>query len=248
MKKILFGLAVAAALIAAGVWMSMPESLVLGTAGDFAPFAAPEEGEGSEIVGFDVEIAQAIAAQAGLKLKIKAMEFNRLLPALADGKVDMVISGLSITDERRRLVDFSVPYYKATQVVLIRKGDPVPSAKDELKGRKIGAQLGTTGANAALEITGAENVRTAVTPLGAVVDLMNSQVDFVILDEQPAVVFEKKNPELQLVPLGFEEEFYGIAVQRGDAARLDTINRTLAGIVADGRYEWFVDRWMVQMK
>lgn len=245
MKKIGFILAAAAAIAAAYWTFVRPRPLTLGTHGDFPPFAF--RGEGADgIVGFDVDLARAIAEKTGRRLKIVDLEFGELLPALERGAVDLAAAALTLDAGRSPAADFSAPYYRATPVALIRKGDPVPAAPDDLRGRQIGVQVGSTGAGLAAEWTAEENVRTATSPLGTVVDLMNSQVDVAILDEQAAVRFELEHPEVQLVRLGFAEEFYAIAVRRGNAELLETIDGVLAEMAADGRIDALVDRWMVR--
>ena len=249
MKKILCGtvavLALAALLAACGK-KDTTKYLVMGTNAEFPPFETRGGANGSEVVGFDVEVARAIAAKAGLPLKIEDMKFDSLLPALSAGKVDLVLAGMTITDERSRNVDFSAPYYKATQVVLILAGSPIPQTKEDLKGMKIAVQLGTTGDGAAVEIAGQDNVRQFTSAMDAVVELMNGKVECVVIDEQPAIQFAKKNPELMLVRPQFDDEFYGVAVKKGNAELLAKVNEALAEIAADGRYDQFVDRWMVQ--
>ena len=249
MKKILFGtltvLALAALLAACGK-KEAGKVLVMGTNAEFPPFETRGGANGSEIVGFDVEVAKAIAAKVGLPLKIEDMKFDSLLPALSAGKVDLVLAGMTITDERSQNVDFSTPYYKATQVVLILAGSPIPQTKEDLKGVKIAVQLGTTGDGAAVEIAGQDNVRQFTSAMDAVVELMNGKVECVVIDEQPAIQFAKKNPELMLVRPQFDDEFYGVAVKKGNAELLAKVNEALAEIAADGRYDQFVDRWMVQ--
>ena len=117
---------------------------------------------------------------------------------------------------------------------------------DDLKDRRLAARR-HDGAAVAKTLTSAENLRLAAMPLGAVVDLMNSQADGVILDEQPAIIYERMNPELQLVRLAFDEEFYGVAVRKGNAELLAQVNETLAEIIADGRCDRYVHDWLVQM-
>ena len=248
MKTKLFGLLTvlaAALLLAACGKKAETKSLVLGTNAKFPPFESKASASGGEIAGFDVEVAKAIAAQAGLPLRIQEMDFDRLLPTLAEGKVDFVLAAMSITPERRQQVDFSVPYYKATQVALILAGGPVPQSKDELKGLRLAAQAGTTGAAAAADLTSTDNIRLVGTPSDAVVLLMNSQVDAVILDEQPAILLAEKNPEIMLIRPAFDEEFYGVAVRKGDTNLLETVNQTLAAVSADGRYDQWVGQWLV---
>jgi len=222
--------------------------LVMGTSAEFPPFEMMGGADNSAVVGFDVEIARAIASRVDMPLQVEEMDFDKLLPALAAGEVDLVLAGLTITDARAQIVDFSDPYYTSTQVVLIRRGDPVPESKADLKDRKIGAQLETTSAEAALALAGKRNFREYVSGLKAVVGLMNSRVDFVLIDEQPAIHFQKAHAkDLQLVRLDFEEEHYGVAVQKGNAALLAQVNAVLAKMVRDGRYEQWVERWMVQV-
>ena len=236
-------LALAAVLAACGK-KDATKYLVMGTNAEFPPFETRGGENGAEVVGFDVEIAKAIAAKVGLPLKVEDMKFDSLLPALSAGKVDLVLAGMTITPERAQNVDFSAPYYKATQVVLILAGGPVPATKEELKGLKIAVQLGTTGDGLAAEITGQENVRQFTSAMDAIVEMMNSKVDAVIIDEQPAIQFANKNPELMLVRMAFDDEFYGVAVKKGNAELLAKVNEALAEIAADGRYDRFVEQWM----
>ena len=249
MKKFLHGsvafLALAALLVACGRKDST-KYLVMGTDAKFPPFEMRAGGDGSEIVGFDVEVARAIAAKAGLPLKIVEMDFDRLLPALGGGKVDLVLAGMTITSERAEKADFSSPYYRVTQVALVLAGGPVPQSKDDLKGMRIAVQLGTTGDGAATKIAGPENVRQFASAPEAIAELMNAKADCVLIDEQPAIQFAKENPELMLARLNFDEEFYGVAVRKGHAELLAKVNETLAEIASDGRYEQYVERWLVR--
>ena len=244
-----FGLAAVLAAVAAMSGCAKRDAtphLVMGTNAEFPPFESRGGAGGREIVGFDVEVAKAIAEKVGLPLKIEDMKFDSLLPALSAGKIDLVLAGMTITDERARNVDFSTPYYKATQVVLMRAGEEKPTATDDLKGRKIAVQLGTTGDGVATEIAGQANVAQFTSAMDAVVELLNRKVDFVVIDEQPANQFLKKNPGLEMVRLAFDDEFYGVAVKKGNAELLAKVNEALAEIVADGRYDQFVEKWMVQ--
>ena len=249
MKKFWIGSAMvlaAAALLAGCGRKDATKYLVMGTDAKFPPFEMRGGPESKDVVGFDVAVAQAIAAKVGRPLKIVEMDFDRLLPALAEGKVDLVLAALSITPERRALVDFSVPYYKATQVALILAGEPVPQTNEELKGMRTAAQAGTTGYAIAEDLTSAENLRAVASPQAAAVDLMNSQVDLVILDEQPAIHLAERNPELYLIRPEFDEEFYGVAVRKGNTNLLETVDQALGEISADGRYDQFVDRWLIR--
>ena len=111
---------------------------------------------------------------------------------------------------------------------------------------RTAAQAGTTGYAIAEDLTSAENLRAVASPQAAAVDLMNSQVDLAILDEQPAIHLAERNPELMLLRPEFDEEFYGVAVRKGNTNLLETVNQVLGAISADGRYDQFVDRWLIR--
>ena len=111
---------------------------------------------------------------------------------------------------------------------------------------QIAAQAGTTSEAIAQEWAGLGNVRSTTSAKAAIVDLLNSQADAVLMDEQPATAFRKIFPEAQIVRLPFPDEFYGVAVRKGNARLLNLVNATLEEVRADGRYDWFIDRWLLQ--
>ena len=221
--------------------------LVLGTSAEFPPFVSKSEaGEAAgEMVGLDVEIAMAIADKAGLPLQIENMEFNDLLPALAAGKVDLVMAAMPVTEARRRMANFSTPYYNATPVAAIVAGGPVPQTKEELKGLKIGAQIGTADLEAAEAIAGAGAAKAFPSVGEAVAALMANQVECVILDDQLVPRFAAQNELLMRLEVPFDPEVYGVAVKKGNAELLAKVNETLVEIVADGRYDRWLDQWVV---
>lgn len=240
------GILALAALLAACAKKDETKVLVMGTHAEFPPFETLGGQDGTEVVGFDVEVAKAIAAKAGLPLKIENMPFDRLLPALAAGKLDLVLAGLSITPERDQTADFSEPYYQATQVVLILAGGAVPEKKEELKDMAIGVQQGTTGEKTAVDLVGRERVRPFSSVSAATAELLKGAVDAVIIDEQPAIQLARKDPLLMLLRMEFEDERYGVAVRTGNAGLLATVNDALAEIQSDGRYDQFLDQWLLQ--
>lgn len=218
--------------------------LTLGTHAEFPPFEHREE-PGGRIVGFDMELARAVAEKAGRALRVVDMPFEDLIPALEEGEVDFVMVAMTVTPERAKRVDFSRPYYRATQVAMLRAGDPEPASKEELGDRRIGAQSGTTSYAWAREIAGAANAKALPTARAAAQALANGEVDCILVDEQPAAALAKNIPGLKIVRIPFEVEEYAAAVRKGNRGLLETIDRTLEELVADGRHEWFVDRWMV---
>ena len=249
MNRMGMGLALALIALVAGCAKKQEavKYLVMGTSAEFPPFVAQADAGGpaaGEIVGFDVEVALAIADKVGLPLKIENMEFNKLLPALADGKVDLVLAAMPITEARRRMANFSSPYYNATPVAAIMAGGPVPQTKDELKGMKLGAQIGTANLEAAQEIAG-DAAKSYPTTAEAVAALMANQVEGVILDDQLVPRFAAQNELLMRLDIPFEQETYGVAVKKGNADLLAKVNETLAEIAADGRYDRWLDQWLI---
>lgn len=219
--------------------------LRLGTDAKFPPFAMRAEAPGADPVGFDVDVARAIAASAGKQLQIVEMDFDRLLPALADGKVDLAMAALPRDGENQARADFSDPYYDATPAAIILAGGPVPETKEELKGKRTAAVAGTPAYAAAEELAPADPLRAVATPLAAVVDLMNSQVDLAVLDEAPGSYLAERHPELMLLRPGFAPVGYAVAVRKGDTNLLDVVNRTLAELKADGRHRKMLEDWVV---
>ncbi len=222
--------------------------LVLGTNAEFPPFVTRAEAGGpdaGEIIGFDVEIALAIADKAGLPLKVENLEFDRLLPALAAGEVDLVLAALPITAARRKLVNFSAPYYDATPMAVVLAGGPVPETREELKEMRLGAPAGSAGLAAAEEIAGAGEVPVYASIIEAVAALRGGQVDGILLDSQVAVRYTDRNELLMRLAVPFEKESYGVAVRKGNAELLAQVNEVLAQIVADGRHTQWLDALVI---
>jgi polar amino acid transport system substrate-binding protein len=238
-------LVLAGAAVLAGCGKKDANVLTLGTDAQSPPFALRAEAGGPDVVGFDVDLARAIAAAAGKKLKIAEMDFARLLPALADGKVDLAMAAWPLAGADRDQADFSEPYYDATPAAIILAGGPVPETKEELKGLRTAAVAGTPAYAAAEELAPAAPLRAVATPLAAVVDLMNSQVDLAVIDEQPAALLAERHPELMLLRPGFAPAGYAVAVRKGDTNLLAAVNRTVAELKADGRYKQLLERWVI---
>jgi len=221
--------------------------LVMGTHVEISPFALYGGADNSAIVGFDVDVARAIADKMGRPLKVVELEFDQLLPALAEGKVDLVLAGLAMTEERAQRVDFSDSYYNAKQVVLLLAGGVVPMFKEDLKDRKLAVQSGMPGEIIATEMTREKKLRSLSSALKAAVALMNSQSEFALLDEQAAIPLLKQNPELMRGHVEFDKVLYGVAVKKGNAKLLKMVNKTLAEIQANGRYDQLINQWILQL-
>lgn len=207
--------------------------IVMGTNAEFEPF---EYRDGLEITGFDVEIAQKIAEKLGKELVIEDMAFDALIMALNSDKVDFVAAGMTADDKRRTQVDFSDSYFNSKQVIIVKSEDSSITTADDLVGKKVGVQLGTTGDIFVSSTDGIEVVQFQA-GTQAVMDLKNGKIDAVIIDAEPAKKMIEGQSDLKLLDAPFVEEEYAIAIKKGNDEILTAINETLADIKADGTYD-----------
>lgn len=209
--------------------------VIMGTNAEFEPFEYRENG--TDIAGFDVEIAKKVAEKLGKELKIEDMAFDSLIMALNSDKINFIAAGMTATDERKTQVDFSDSYFKSKQVIIVKAEDTSINSAEDLVGKSVGVQLGTTGD---LFVSGTEGIGSvAQFPTGtqAVMDLKNGKVDAVVIDAEPAKKMTEGQSDLKILDAPFVEEEYAIAVKKGDAELLKAINETLAEIKADGTYD-----------
>lgn len=218
--------------------------IVLGTAADYPPYEFHKLINGKdEIVGFDIEIAKAIAADLGVELVIKDMKFDGLLAALVLDDIDFIIAGMVPTDERKKTVDFSDNYYQAEQKLLIRTADAdkFKTAAD-FKGKKVGAQKSTVQEDIANnEIEGAE-VKALSKLTDLVLELKNKKVDAIVMVGPVADSYAKQNPDLMIPEIAFgQNETCAIAVNKGNEDLVEAINQTIERLLGDGSIDRFIE-------
>lgn len=240
MKKLLF------ILIALGSLLSFScgnkaNVVKMGTNAAFPPF---EWVEGKEVVGFDVTLSNLIANDYGKTLKVVDMSFDGLIAALQAGSVDFIASGMTATDERRKSVDFSDPYYSSKQTIIVRVSNKSVSSVADLKGMSIGVQAATTGEIYATEEIEGASVKSFRTVIDAALALKNSAIEAIIIDELPAKEIVKVNPELKIVDDDFFTDEYAIAVKKGNTELLNSINNTIRTIKANGIYQKMLEAYM----
>ena len=247
-KLSLASLVLGCLVFATGVFLlARMKPMVVGTSAGFPPFEMLEKGEKGEVVaGFDVDLAKAIGQKLKRAVKIVNLPLKDLIPALEKGEVELVLSAVKITGENAERADFSVPYYRATSVVLMREGEEEPSALEEMEGKKIGAPEGTVYFEMAKGITGQDNMVPVPTPQAGMQYLLNSQVDYVVVEAQPVAVLQKLYPEARVTKLVFPEVRYGAMVRKGNAELLQQVNGALAQLAADGGYDLILERWFVK--
>ena len=224
--------------------------LIMSTNAQFPPYELVSDGEGFNGTGFegiDVEIASAIADKLGLELQIDDMDFDSALVAVQNGASDVVLAGLSYSEERDEILDFTDSYATGVQVVIVKEGSDV--TLDNLGEKMIGTQRGTTGYIYASDtpenggygedhVSGYDNGATAVQAL------VNGQVDAVIIDEAPAKEYVAANEGLTILPGNWVEEQYCAAVNEGNEALLNAINTALNELIEDGTVEEIIAKYI----
>ena len=217
-----------------------PRPLRMITEATFPPY---EFLRGQELVGIDVEICRAVAEHLGRPFKSETVDFDSVIPAVISGKADLAAAGITVTEDRKKNVDFSVPYVKTGIVVIYKKDDPFTSV-DQLKGRKIGVQAGTTSETFCLETLKQEPERTR-SPAEAVAGLKAGRCEFVIADIDPAKNCVKGESALALSDFISSEE-YAVAIRKGQPELLAAINETIAELKANGKIEKWIEEFTAE--
>lgn len=222
------------ALTACGGDSKEGETLKFGTNAEFPPFEfVTSNGVIGQYDGIDMAIAKQIAEENGMTAVIENMEFDSLVMALANGQLDAVIAGMTITDERLESVDFSTPYYTATQVMIVKEDSDIASAAD-MADKKICVIQGYTGETCVQELGYPYEAFKKGTE--AIMELVNGRCDVVVLDSATAQKYVSDNEGLKIVEdsTAFESEEYAIAVQKGNTELLNMINKAIEAKLADG--------------
>jgi len=216
-------------------------TLKVATEPAFPPFESQAEGGGYE--GFDIDLMNAIGEAAGATIEFQSLPFDGIIPALQAGTVDAAISAMTITAERAQTVDFSRPYFKAGLAIAVPESNTDITALEDLAGRRIAVQIGTTGADQAAEVEGATVSTFDSAPL-ALQELANGNADAVINDA-PVTLDAIQSGNISGIKVVGElvtEEFYGIALPKG-SPNLEIINSGLATILEDGTYDEIYQKW-----
>ena len=214
--------------------------LTMATNAAFPPYEMTTDA--GEFEGIDIETAQAIADKLGLELQIDDMDFDAALLSVQQGKADIVMAGVTVTDERKAVMDFSDSYATGIQSIIVPEGSDIASPED-LAGKKIGTQRGTTGYIYCSDDFGDENVVAYDDGLTAVQALNNGQVDAVVIDNAPAKEFVAANPGLVILDTSYAEEDYAIGVAKGSSLK-DAVNAALEELKADGTLQSIVDKYI----
>jgi glutamine transport system substrate-binding protein len=218
------------------------KTLKVGTEPTFAPFEFQKEGS-KDFDGFDMDLIRAIGKKLNMKVEIQNMGFDALIPALNAGNIDASIAGMSITPERQKAIDFSTPYYKSGLVVVVNKDNNAVKSINDLNGKKIAVQIGTTGADKAGKVPGAK-VTAFNTNAEVFLELKNKGADAVIIDSPVAAYYlvQGGKDSAKIVGDVMEAESYGIAFKKGSKLTAD-VNKALAEMQKDGEYDKLYQKW-----
>lgn len=224
----------------AGLTTVSPGKLTMSTNAKFPPYEMTTDA--GDFEGIDVEIAEALAEKLGLELQIDDMAFNAALQAVQSGKSDMVMAGVTVTEDRLNVMDFSDTYSTGVQVIIVKEGSDV--ALENLGDHMIGTQMATTGYQYCSGDYGEEHVTAYDNGITAVQALLNGQVDCVVIDNEPAKALVAQNPGLQILDTEYIVEDYAIGMRKENPTLLEAVNNALAELKTEGKVQEIVDKYI----
>lgn len=214
--------------------------LIMATNANFPPY---EYHEGGEIVGIDVEIAQAIAEKLDKELKIEDMEFGAIIDAVASGKADMGVAGMTVREDRLENANFSDPYTTATQVIIVQEDSDITEA-DHLADKSVGVQENTTGDSVVSDDYPDADVQRYKNGADAVQALVQGKVDAVVIDNEPAKVFVSQTEGLAILESPYAVEEYAIAIAKDNDELLEQVNTVIGELKEDGTLQQIIDKYI----
>lgn len=214
--------------------------LDFGTSADFPPY---EYYEGDEIVGIDPDILRAIGDYMGVEVRFHDMDFNNIIASIDSGKIDGGAAGFTVTEERKKSVNFTDSFTKTSQIIITRKDSDIKEVEDLNNGVKIGTQLGTIGDTIAKDDFGEENVNSFNKVPDAILSLQNKKIDAVILDKHSAENFVNANKDLTIIETPYLEEEYAIAISKDNPELLEDMNEAIAALKESGEIDKIMDKY-----
>ena len=250
MKKLMVGILMVVALIGCGEKKEVENTttkevkkIYVGTNAEYKPYEYIEDGK---MTGFDIELMEALAKNLGYEIEWNNMSFDGLLPALQTQKIDMVIAGMSPTEERKKAVDFTNIYHSGGQSVLVNKEDTEFKTAEDLKGKSIGVQLGSLQEGIASKIDGTE-VKFYNSFTGAVLELNAKKIDAVIVGDIVADNYLKNNKNLKKISLSAEQQKgtngIAIALEKGHTELLKSLNDGIEELKSNGKYQELLNKY-----
>ncbi|PTX61812.1 glutamine transport system substrate-binding protein [Melghirimyces profundicolus] len=219
------------------------EKITVGTDSSFVPFEFLNE-ETNEYDGFDIDLVKALSKEVGFEYELKTMDFNGLIPALQTNKLDMAIAGMTIKEERKKVVDFSQPYYDAGLLILVQKDEKEIKGLEDLKGKKIATKQGTTSYDFATNIDGVKEVVPFPNIDQAYLELEKGAADAVIFDSPNVLYYSQNKGKGKVKTVGklLQGQQYGIAFPKGSELR-DKVDKAMTKLKEDGTYDKLYKKW-----
>lgn len=241
MKKLTAALLAGTMVLSFGISAMAEEDnvLVMATNAEFPPY---EYHEGDEIVGIDAEVAALIADELGMTLEIEDMAFDSVLAAVQSGKADIAMAGLTVTEDRMQSVNFTDTYATAKQVIIVKEDSDI-AGPDDLSGKIVGVQTGTTGD---IYVSDEEGVTVERYNKGfeAVQALTQGKIDAVVIDNEPAKVFVSENEGIKIIDEAYADEEYAIAIAKDNDELLEKVNTALNTLKENGAFQEVVDKYI----
>ncbi len=219
------------------------EVIDFGTSADFPPY---EYYEGDEIVGIDPDILKAIGDYLDVEVKLHDMDFNTIIASIQSGKIDGGAAGFTVTEERKKSVNFTDSFAKTSQVIMTKNDSQISKVEDLEKDKVIGTQLGTIGDTLAKDDFGEENVNAFNKVPDAILSLKSNKIDAVILDKHTAENFLNANKDLKIVDTPYIEEEYAIAISKDQPELLEDMNEAIAALKENGKIDEIMEKYQNQ--
>ena len=216
---------------------------IAGVDTSFVPFEYRDEDSG-EYVGFDIDMLAEIAERAGFKYELKPMDFKAIIPSLVTEKIDIAIAGMTITEERKLEVDFSIPYYDSGMLVMVSADNEDINSSEDLVGKVVGTKTGATSYNFVEGIEGVKENKPFPNITDAYMDLRQGGVEAVVHDAPNVLYYIQTNGEGAVKAVGNIEDGqqYGIGFPQGSELR-DVVDAELQGMIDDGTYDQIYEKW-----
>ncbi|MGE5582882.1 MAG: basic amino acid ABC transporter substrate-binding protein [Bacillota bacterium] len=240
MKKYAWLAVILVVILAAGMALAAKPVLRVGTDATYEPFETIDKN--GNFVGFDMDFIRLVADAAGMELKLMNVGWDGIIPGLNNGNYDCLISAMTITAERKKQINFTTPYFSIQQAIVVKKDSPV-KGPDDLIGKTISVQNGTTGDLYASKIKDVKMKRFDTNPQ-AIQELLNNNADASVMDDMVAFNAVKKTPGLKIIQIkNAEKENYGIGVKKGNDALLAKLNKAIATLQKNGKLAVLVAKY-----
>ena len=216
--------------------------LIIGLDDSYPPMEFRDEK--NNLVGFDIDLGNELAKKLGVQVEFTTTDFNGILLALKSSKFDAILSALSITEKRKQEIDFAGPYIDGGQIIVVKKGNDKINSQTDLKGKTVGAQLGSTGEQAALKVQGTKEVKRYDKVTEAFHDLAIGRIDALIVDGQVGGYYTKKDSaEYKILTEKLTKEPEGIGIKKEDKELKDALQKALDELKADGTLSKLSMKW-----